>query len=386
MDNSSIDSPEGLSSHEIQSITDLLVALGAEKRVFLATIFLGVCLSVGIALTKTKYYTASTLILPPQQQQSAAATALAQLGALSAVSAMGGGQKTPEELYVALLKSRSVQDALITSLKLQERYQSGTIEGTRRMLSNRISIYADRKPGFISISADDPDPVFAARLANAHIEELRRVISRLALTDAQQRRAFFEQQVNKTKAALNKAEITFRQMQAESGLVVSQALAESGIKESSYLRGQIAAREVQLQTVTRFATSEHPDVQRISAELAALRKQLGQLESGAGKDTRNDARGIRAVQAFRDMKVQEVLLETLIRQLEIARGDESKEGPLLQQIDVAIPPERPSKPSRMSIVLLGSGASILIGLLFAFGNRARKQHGDTLSRMRAAWL
>jgi tyrosine-protein kinase Etk/Wzc len=369
------------------SLTDILVALGQEKKTLLSVFMLCASLSLAVALLLPRKYVASTVLLPPQQQSSSAASALAQLGALGGMAGSAAGVKSPDEMYIALLKSRSVQDGLIAQFKLKERYGSDTLEQTRKMLGGQINISGDKKSGFITVEATDKEAVFSAQLANAHVGELRKILTRLALTDAQQRRMFFEQQVNKTKAALNNAEFKFRQTQASSGLVVTQALAEAGVKEGALLRGQIAAREVQQQTLARFATPEHPEAQRVSAELSALRRQLADIEQGTGKNTRANANGTQAVQAFRDMKVQEAMLETLIKQLEIARADEAKEGPLLQQVDQATAPERPSKPKRSLVVVVGTMAGLLLGLVAALLNHARKRSngGDAWQRVKAAW-
>ena len=45
------------------------------------------------------------------------------------------------------------------------------------------------------------------------------------------------------------------------------------------------------------------------------------------------------VRARRELKLQETLLEGMVRQFEIAKLDEAKEGPALQQVDVAVPPD-----------------------------------------------
>lgn len=368
------------------SFTDVLVILGQEKKLLL-TVFLAVsCLSLAVALLYPRSFVASTMLLPPQQQSSSAAAALAQLGALGGMAGGVAGVKSPDEMYVALLKSRSVQGELIDQFKLKERYGEATLEQTRKELSSRVNISSDKKSGFITIEVSDIEADFSAKLANAHVGELRKLLNRLAITDAQQRRLFFDQQVNKSKAALNAAESKFRLAQSTSGLVVSQALAEAGVKEGAQLRGQIAAREVQQQTLARFATPEHPEVQRVSAELAALRKQLSTIEQGTGKASINHASGTQAVQAFRDMKVQEAMLESLIKQLEMARADEAKEGPLLQQVDVATPPERPSKPKRSTILLIGIMLGILLGFMSALLNHFGRLKGSgSWQRVKAAW-
>jgi tyrosine-protein kinase Etk/Wzc len=365
---------------------DVLIAAGEGRKVWLTIAGVGSAASLAAAVLWPGTYIASTVLLPPQQQTSSAAAALAQLGAMGNMAgAATTGVKTPDDTYVALLRSRSVQDGVIERLELRKHYGEPSLEKTRQILGRHLAVSSDKKSGFITVEADDADPQFAARLANAHVPELQKLLTRLALTDAQQRRLFFEQQVSKTKEALTQAELKFRMAQADSGLVVTQALAESGVKESALLRSQIASREIELQTRQRFVTSEHPDVQRLTAELTAMRAQLARQEKGTGDKVEKEAGSTLAVQAFRDMKVQEALLEALIRQLELARADEAKEGPLLQQVDPAVPPEMAGKPKRKNIAGMGIALSVLLGFAVAVLTALNRRANGSWVRVRAAW-
>ncbi|MFT3858164.1 MAG: Wzz/FepE/Etk N-terminal domain-containing protein [Aquabacterium sp.] len=357
------------------SLLDLIKALNEQRLLFGLIWVLGVSAALAYALTVQRFYSATTVILPPQQQQSAAASALAQLGALSGVAGLAAGSKSSDELYLALLRSRSLQDDMIKRLGLLQRYEVKTMTDARMVLSFRVSLSSDKKAGLITIAADDPDAAFAAKLANAHVDALRNMLASLAVTEAQQRRMFFEQQVRKTQADLDQAELTFRKVQAQSGMVVTQALAESGIKAGVDLRAQIASREVQLQAMSRFATERNPEMMKLAAELGALRQQLNRLEGGEQAQGGLGTRGFAAVKAYREMKVQEAALEALIKQFEIAKMDESRDGPLLQQVDVAVPPEYPTKPKRSNIVIAGAAIAALcaaaVALWRAMGRRGR---------------
>jgi tyrosine-protein kinase Etk/Wzc len=241
----------------------------------------------------------------------------------------------------------------------------------RKSLDENVKVASDKKSGLISLEVTDKDPQFSAKLANAYVDELGKVLGGLAVSEAQQRRKFFELQVTQIKEQLAKNEISFRQAQAQSGMQVTQALAETGVKASVELRQQIATREVQLQSLrTTYATDKNPDVIRLSSELAALRGQLSKLENGSGGSggaiaEGKESAGQVAVRAYRDVKVQEAMLDVMIRQYELARVDESREGPLLQQVDVASVPERKSGPKRSLIVLGGLMLGLFLGLCIA---------------------
>ena len=356
------------------SLLDLATALGEEKATLFAIPFITTLVAVVVSLQMTPIFTAKTVVMPPQQQQSGAAAALASLGGLAGLAGAAGGIKSPDEMYVALLGSNNLQNRLIADLKLQERYEAKTLTDARAALKAQVRFSADKKSGLLNIEADDKDPAFAAELANRHVVELRTMLGRLAVTEAQQRRVFYEQQIQQTQDKLAVAEVAFRAAKEKSGMQVTTVLAESGVRASAELRGQIAAREVQLQAISRFATAQNPDTQRIASELAALRSQLNKTEQGSG-ESKVAASPLHqeAVKSYRDVKVQEAMLEVLIRQYELARVDEAKEGPLIQQVDVAMAPERKSKPKRAQIVLVAAFAGLFLGVLVAFVRRALKK-------------
>ena len=358
------------------SLLDLATALGEEKATLFAIPFITTVVAVVVSLMMTPIFTAKTVVMPPQQQQSGAAAALASLGGLAGLAGLGGGGglKSPDEMYVAFLGSEGMQNRIIAELKLQERYEAKTLTDARAALKGQVRFASEKKSGLLSIEADDKDPAFAAELANRHVVELRAMLGRLAVTEAQQRRVFYEQQIQQTQDKLALAEVAFRAAKEKSGMQVTSVLAETGVRASAELRGQIASREVQLQAMSRFATAQNPETQRIASELAALRSQLNKTEQGSG-ESKAAASPLHqeAVKSFRDVKVQEAMLEVLIRQYELARVDEAKEGPLIQQVDVAMPPERKSKPKRAVIVLVAAFAGLFLGVLVAFVRRALKK-------------
>ncbi|MEO8924028.1 MAG: Wzz/FepE/Etk N-terminal domain-containing protein [Caldimonas sp.] len=354
----------------VVGLTDILTWLGERKKLVGAVTLIAALVSLAVALLLPPTFTArTTLLAPGSQQQSGSAAALAALGSLGA---LGGGlvPKSPDELYVALLKSDSVERALATRFNLMAHYDVESYEALHKVLPNYIRISSDKKSGVISVEVDDKNPQFAADLANAHETEVTKLLGRLAVSEAQLRRVFFEKQLNETKENLIKAEQTLQKVQEKSGVIVLDKQAEALINGAALVRAQITEREVQLKVLRTSATGQNPDVIRLGSELGALRAELARMEStqggaaGSAVDMpvgRIPEAAVEYIRARRELKLQETLLESMVRQYEIAKLDEAKEGSSLQQVDVAVPPDHKSKPSRALIVL----ASTLLGFLLA---------------------
>jgi tyrosine-protein kinase Etk/Wzc len=371
------------------------ITLGQEKKTILQIAGSFTLVGILTSLLMTPVYTAKTIIIPPQAQAAGGmSAALASMGSLAGLGgAIGVGGligKSPDETFLAFMRSESVQNGVIKSLDLQGRYEQKSMLATREQLKSNVKLTSDKKAGLITIEVEDKDPEFAAKLANQYVEEFRNIIDRLAVTDAQQRRLFFEHQIKKVQQALLTAELAFREAREKSGMQVTAVLAETGMKASAEMHSQIAAKEVQLQAMGRFTTDQNPDTQRTASEIGALRAQLNKFERGSGHSNASPLQK-EAINAYRDVKVQEAVLEVLIKHYEVARVDEAKEGALVQQVDVATPPEKRSKPKRTLIVLISALSGVLFSLLFvlirsSIGQKALTQEkAEQIQKLKNVW-
>ncbi len=379
------------------SLTELLTWLGEKKSLIVAFTVGVAILSCVYALLLPSIYTARTTFLAPgSQQQSGSAAALAALGSLGSLGGLAGGlsAKTPDELYVALLKSDSVQRGLDQRFNLREHYDVDNYETLRKVLPNYVHVGSDKKSGVISVEVDDKDAKFAADLANAHEGEVTKLLGRLAVSEAQLRRVFFEKQLQETKENLIKAEQSLQAVQEKSGVIVLDKQAEALITNAALVRAQISEREVQLRVLRTSATEQNPAVMRLNSELRGLRSELARMESSQGGAPgsavdmpvgRIPEAAIDYVRARRELKLQETLLESMVRQYEIAKLDEAKEGPSLQQVDVASPPDRKSKPVRSLIVLASTVAALVLVSLWVVVRRYFEQLRARDPAANAAW-
>ncbi len=317
-----------------------------------ATVIAGALGAAGSFLI-TPQFTSSTTFLPPQQQQSSAAAALASLGGLAALG-IGGGVKSPADQYVSLMQSVTVSDRMIDRFHLMNVYESKYRADARKALGVHTQIELGKKDGLITVSVDDSDPRRAADIANQYVEELRRMTSVLAVTEAQQRRAFFEKQMQDAKTKLVAAQSVLQQSGFTSGAIKAEPRAAA--EQYAQLRAQATAADVKLQTLRNSLVDTAPEVQQQSALLAALRSKLDQFEASTQSDTSVPD----YVSKYREFKYQETLFDLMSKQYELARVDESREGALIQVVDPAQPAERKSKPKRLFIAIGAALAGVLL--------------------------
>jgi uncharacterized protein involved in exopolysaccharide biosynthesis len=277
---------------------------------------------------------------------------LASLGGLAGLAG-AAGIKSPADQYVALMQSVTAVDRLIDQFQLQQVYESKYRFQARKELEQNTRITVGLKDGLISVEVEDDDAQRAAALANAYVDELRRMTSVLAVSEAQQRRSFFEKELKDARDQLGKAQLALQ----ASGFTVGALRAEPKAAAESYarLKAEVTAAEVRTQVLRGSLADSAPEVQTQLAQLSALRTQLARLEQATDSSVGPDY-----VSKYREFKYRETLFELFARQYEIARVDESREGALIQVLDPATPPERRSKPKRVLTAAAAALAALVL--------------------------
>ncbi len=346
-------------------------------------------ISVIVSLLLPSIYAATSSILPPQQEALFSTAALSQiasgLGSEYLTSTIG----TPD-LWVGILKSHTVRDAIIDTFDLKKVYGVKTIEGARAALHRAVKIKKSRTEGIISITVENRDPESAADIANAFAEELDRINRDAVSTSGRRVRVSVEERLKETKREHASLEENLRAFQEEHQAIQLDAQSTTIIQAIAAVKGQLMAKEVELQTFLSYATRINPRVGFLETQVKELKNQLKELEEGTLSSRDNPAPGgifiptasipgltMEYARLVRDAKAQETLIELLTLQYEMARIQEAKDSPTVQVLDVAKPAEKKVKPKRAVIVLgstfFAAAVAILIAFLLVYIERVRMQ-------------
>ncbi len=346
-------------------------------------------------------YTATTTIMPPQQTQSTASMLMSQLASaggssLAAIAGGGLGLKNPNDLYVGLLTSRPIADALIRQFNLAEVYHAKDMSQARLKLSGYTEVTSEKNE-FIAVSVTDRDKKRAAEMANAYTDELRSLTKALAVTEASRRRHFYEEQLDQCKTALVAAELAFQQVQQQKGLVQLDAQAKAMIEGLAALRAQVAAKQVEIQALRSYSTEQNPDLQLAEKELASLEAEESSMEQRnhtpgiAGLGLGNvPAAGLEYLRAAHELQYQQALFDMMMKQYDAAKLDESKDAAIIQVVEPAIEPDRKSTPKRLMIILGSAFLGFFAGCIAAMSlewldrKRADPEEAAALHRLKCA--
>jgi uncharacterized protein involved in exopolysaccharide biosynthesis len=358
------------------SLLDLLIVLAERKRLIFYITAIFALLAIVISLLLPVRYTATVTLLTPQQNTSMGAALASQLGSLGGMAALAGGSlglKNPNDTFVGMLKSRTVEDAMVQHFELMQEYHKRYFSDARKAFEKHTDVDGSGKDGLIHVSVEDRDPDRAAKLADGYVDQFRTLSQHLAITEASQRRLFFEQELEQAKDNLANAEEALKQTEQKTGLIQLDSQARALIESAAALRAQIAAREVQIQGMQTYATGENAQLIQAQRELDGLRAQLTKL-GGSEASTVGELivpkglvpeAGLEYARKLRDVKYNETIFDILARQFELAKLDEAKQGALIQVVDPAVPPDRKSFPKRGLIVIGAAAFGFLFGVFTA---------------------
>ena len=373
------------------NIFDLIFLLTRRKRTIISITAVVALLAVCASLLLPESYRANTTLMPPQQAQSGASAMLSQLSGVVGLGGVGG-LKNSNDVYIGMLQSRTVVDRLIEKFNLKKVYGTTSQEQARQRLFGSTTVKLG-KDGLISIEVVDTDKKLVAPLANAYVAELGQLTKVLAISEASQRRVFYERQLEQAKDNLAKAEASLKGGLESRGVISVDVESQALLETVGRLRAQISAKEIELNSMTAFVTPNNPQFKRVEEQLASLRAELGKLENGRGTtNTAPDStatgasrNGFENIKLLRDLKYYQMLYEILAKQYEAARLEEAKDPTVIQVLDPAIEPERKFKPQRALIVVVSTMLALIAAIGWVLASEAYRksllpQSGKTVTR------
>jgi len=371
------------SKQEIEGLDLLTVGVMLAERIRLLVLgpIIGAVLAVILSFLFPNVYLGSVRFMPPQEQSSIAQQLMSQLGAIGGL--VGVGAANPSTAYVGMLQGREITDRIINRFKLIERYEKSTLYDTRLSLAAKVSIKLE-DTGLILVDVKDKDPIVAAQMANAYVEELSAMMKNMAISQAEKKKAFFGQRLKEAKELLVSAENELKKIQGRTGAVLPELQGQATIEAAAMVRAQIAAKEVELASLRGFATTKNPDYQRALEQLNALRAEQRKLESTSGfqKGDMLIATGnlpenvLEYARKLRDVKYYETLTTLLAQQYEISRIDEARDFVVVNVVDAAVPADRQYMPVRLIVFVI---SFVLFFLLMLAASLALGIRGKLMS-------
>ena len=388
--------PEEPSPAETSALLTYFRLLWARRRLIYRVGLYALLASTAVAFLIPKRYEATTRLMPPDSQSSGlmmAAAAMAGGGSGSGGGGGGGigalasdvlGLKSSSDVFVGILGSRTVQDDLIGRFDLKNLYRASNMEDARKTLSEKTSVSVDRKSQIITIIVTDHKPERAAAMAQAYVDELNRLVADLSTSSARRERIFLEERLTKVNVDLQSAERAFSQFASKNAALDVKEQGKAMVEAAANLQGQMIAAQSQYQALRQIYTDNNPRARSVKARIDELQRQLdkiggkGESVTDASNETSDDSMypsirklpllGVTWADLYRQAKIQEVVLETLTKQYELAKVQEAKEIPTVKVLDIPTIPDKKSFPPRLLIIVIGTMLAVIAVTVWILGS------------------
>jgi len=394
-------------AHEEGSL-DRAWLLWENRRLLWRFTLAGLVLATMAAFLLPKQYDSTLRLMPPEKD---AGGSLAMMAAMAGSSSSSGssesglgqvasdllGAKSQGALYTMVLQGRSIADSLIQRFDLRKVYRTKYWEDTRKKLASRTEIAEDRKSGVIVIKVRDSDPHRAAQLAQAYVEELNVLISKVSTSAARRERIFIEQRLKTAREDLDASAKEFSEFASQNTAIDIPEQGKAMVQAAAILQGQLIAAQSEVQGLSQVYTDSNVRLRSARARVEEIQRQLVKMgganssfgaggrepvadPASASKDLDpNDIYpairklpllGVKWADLYLQNKIQEKVYELLTAQYEVSKIEEAKETPSVQVYDLADIPEKKSWPPRLLLMALGAGLSFCIGVGLILGERA----------------
>jgi len=368
-------------------IADFIRTIWVRRKLVLILVFSGIVLSLIYALKQANIYTSTTTLLPPDDSSSYTGlmSMLSGAGPAASLGSSELGIAGPAELYVTILGSRNVQNAVVADLNLVKYFEARDAEGARRILSGEVIAEEDRKSGIITVSVRDLNPQMAASIAQAYVSELNRVLNDDTTSSARRERIFLEGRVKDIKQQLDDTAQALSEFSRKNQTVDAVSQAKSMMDAGIKLQSELIDARSQLAALRQVYSEDNSRVKAADARISELQRQIVAMGGGSGGDSSNakgsgypsagqlSALGVPYYDLERKMMVEEAIWEALTKQYEAAKVDEAKEIPTVRVLDVANVPQTKTGPIRSMIVIVGTLCSFVLACLVVLATKFWEQ-------------
>jgi capsule polysaccharide export protein KpsE/RkpR len=361
--------------------------LWAERTFLFRISAFGFILGLLIAFLIPPRYTSTTRLMPPDNHEDTFPQALMSLRAMGIgqIATDMLGLKSNSDIFVGILGSRTVQDKIINQFNLKQVYGTSRMDDVRKALASRVGISVDRKSDMITIAVTDHSPQRAAAIANAHVDELNRLVAELSTSSARRERVFLESFLVQVKEDLENTEKEFSQFASKNSAIDINEQGKALVGAAANLQGELIVAQAELEAIRQVYSDSHVRVRAAKARIEELQAQLRKL---AGKDQENSVGaettaaelypsirklpllGVTYADLYRKVKVQEVVHELLTQEYNLAKVQEARDLPTVKVLDPANVPDRKSFPPRLFIGILSTLLAFTSGVAIVLGSKS----------------
>lgn len=331
-------------------------------------------------------YHSVVTVLPPEKSTEMGLSSLISGQGLSGLLTGAGGNAN-SQLYMEILKSRTAAEYVVRKNNLVAYYNSKSeLEAAEKLL--KALALEVTKEGIIRLSVETESKVlpmfndnlqnikeFSARLSNSFIEALDSINREKLSSKARNARLYIEDQMNKTKSALDTAETELMEFQRNNKTISLPEQIEVSLNSAAKIKSEIVQTEVELSIAENNLSSDNKGLNLLKEKLKELNSQYSKLQMGNNdflvsfKDVPELGRHLAVL--LREVKIQNEVYLMLKQQYYKEKIQENRDLPTVEVLDEAVPPLKSSSPRVFFSSFSAGMVAFLIMTLF-YMNKEKK--------------
>ena len=336
-----------------------------KKFLFINLLIVALVTTGLVLLIPNEYKSTATIMIPPDNQMGLGGlTSL--LGGKSSIASAGsrlfGMSNTSEDMLLGILNSRTALVDVINKFNLMDYYEIDDNNMDKVIKAFRNDISTDPNEfGMIDFSIINKDPNVSAKMANYLVTLVDSMNIEFSIQRARNNRIFIEKRYLQNVADLRKAEDSLYKFQKKYGIVAVPEQLEVTVKAAAEIESELMKKEMESFFVLQGYGENSPQYQGIQMEINMLKKKVQELKNSPNlgatsnilfpfKEMPNIA--IQYLRAYREVEIQQSILEIVMPMYEQAKVEEQKSMPTIMLMDKAVAPELKYSPKR-SVIILG---------------------------------
>ena len=197
---------QSLQDEEI-NLLDYLRVIYRYRRMIILICAVAVVTTVIVTFTRAKTYSATASVVPPIEIMQKESPLAGGLGAgKNSILRKAIDVTSIADIYVGILQSRAVADAIIDRFDLMKVYKEKEYRSNARNRLRKNTAIKVSGEGIITITVKDRDPNRAAAIANAYVDQLDEQNKRLSSGQATSKRVFLENRLKEIERQLSNIE------------------------------------------------------------------------------------------------------------------------------------------------------------------------------------
>ena len=364
-------------------LSDYLYIFFKWRYFILINFFIVSLVTIGITFLIPVQYKATSVVMAPSNNQFGLGGLASLLGGggsrgntANLAARLIGGTTSDQDVLLGLLNSRTSIMNAIHKFELIDYYEidDKNMDKAVKAFTNDLS-FGPNEFGMIEISVINEDPQKAADITNYFVTLLDSMHIDLNIQQAKNNRTFIEKRYLLNLEDLKKAEDSLYKFQRRFGIIALPEQIEVSVKAAAEIEAQLMAREIAGHMIKLTFGENSPQYQGVLVEIDLLKERVENLQ---GKSNIRNTSNVmfpfdkfpdisqQYIRSFRELEIQQSILEVLLPLYEQAKIEEQKSIPTIYQVDKAQAPELKDSPRRALIVIIVTFLALSFFLVFVF--------------------